>query len=207
MTTLSQILRHKIIAIIRGADPANVLKIAEALHEGGIRILEITFNSPDALAAVKELSLKMGNELVIGMGTVLDAATTKQAIEAGARFIISPTYNKETVEATKQLGAVSIPGAFTPTEILTAYINGGDIIKVFPAASNFNYIRDVRAPLPHIPLMPTGGINLENILDFKKAGAVAFGIGSALVDTKRKITGEYLKKITENACRFAQAVS
>src|SRR5439155_26046108 len=143
---------------IRGADPANVLKIAEALHEGGIRILEITFNSPDALAVVKELSLKMGNELVIGMGTVLDAATTKQAIEAGARFIISPTYNKETVEARKQFGAVGIPGAFTPTKILTAYINGCDIIKFFPVHSNFNYILDVRPLLLIIPLMPTAVI-------------------------------------------------
>ena len=207
MNTFSQILEHKIVTIIRGADPDDVLKIAEALYEGGIKILEVTFNSPDALSVVKELSTKMENELLIGMGTVLNAATAKQAIEAGAKFIISPTYNKETIQATKQHGAVSIPGAFTPTEILAAYNSGGDIIKVFPVASNADYIRDIRAPLPHIPLMPTGGINLNNIERFFKAGAVAVGIGSALVDTKEKVTKKYLKKLTENANEFVEAVS
>jgi 2-dehydro-3-deoxyphosphogluconate aldolase/(4S)-4-hydroxy-2-oxoglutarate aldolase len=207
MDTLSQILEHRIVTIIRGADPNDVLKIAQALYEGGIKILEVTFNSPNAVAVVRELSVKMGNELLIGMGTVLDASTAQKAIDAGAKFIISPAYNDKTIQATKQLGAVSIPGAFTPTEILTAYNNGGDIIKVFPAASNVGYIRDIRAPLPHIPLMPTGGINLSNIEKFFKAGAVAVGIGSALVDTKEKVTKKYLKNLTKQADEFVKAVS
>src|SRR6266496_294412 len=195
MNILSQILEHKIVSIIRGADPDDVLKIAEALHEGGVKILEVAFNSPNALSVVKELSLKMENKLVIGMGTVLDAATAEQAIEAGAKFIISPSYNDDIIQTTKQLGAVSIPGAFTPTEIVNAFNAGGDIIKVFPAASNVNYIKEIRAPLPHIPLMPTGGVTLGNIKEFQKAGAVAFGIGSALVNTKEKVTNEYLNKL------------
>jgi 2-dehydro-3-deoxyphosphogluconate aldolase / (4S)-4-hydroxy-2-oxoglutarate aldolase len=207
MTALSQILEHKIVAIIRGADPDDVLKIAKALYEGGIKVLEVTFNSPDALSVLKELSMKMGNELLIGMGTVLDAATAKEAVSAGAKFIISPSFNIETVQATRKLGAVSIPGAFTPTEIVNAFNSGGDIIKIFPASANVNYIKEIRAPLSHIPLMPTGGITLDNIREFQKAGAVAFGIGTALVDTKEKITGDYLKQLKEKAEKFVQAIT
>lgn len=207
MTTLSQILEHKIVAIIRGADPNDVLKIAKALHEGGIRILEITFNSPNALTVVDELSSQMGNDLLIGMGTVLDAATAKDAISAGAKFIISPTLNIETIQATKKNEAVSIPGAFTATEILAAYDHGGDIIKVFPASIGTNYIRDLHGPFPYIPLMPTGGINLLNIREYLQTGAVAFGIGSALVDTKQEVTEKYLKQLTERAHRFVQIVT
>lgn len=207
MTTLSQILEYKIVAIIRGARPDDVLKIAKALHDGGIRILEVTFNSPGAIAVVNELSVKMGNDLLIGMGTVLDAATAKEAIAAGAKFIISPSFNIETVQETKKLGAVSIPGAYTATEIVNAFSSGGDIIKIFPASSNVNYIKEIRAPLPHIPLMPTGGITLENIGEFQKAGAVAFGIGTALVNTKQEVTGEYLKELRERAQKFVQAIT
>ena len=207
MTTLSQILEHKIVAIIRGANPDDVLKIAKALHEGGIKLLEITFNSPNALMLVNELSTQMGEELLIGMGTVLDAATAKDAISAGAKFIISPTLNIETIQATKKHGVVSMPGAFTATEILAAYDNGGDIIKVFPASVGTDYIRDLRGPLPHIPLMPTGGVNLQNIRQYFEAGAVAVGIGSALVDTKQEVTDEYLKQLTEKARQFVQTIT
>ena len=115
-------------------------------------------------------------------------------------------WNIETIEITKQHGTVSIPGAYTPTEIVTAYSNGGDIIKIFPA-SNADYIKALHGPLSHIPMMPTGGINIENIKEFQKTGAVAFGIGTALVDTKHKITGEYLEIVTENARKFVQAIS
>lgn len=207
MTVLSQILEHRIVAIIRGANPGDVLKIAKALYEGGVKVLEVTFNSPNALAVVKDLSDKMGNELLTGMGTVLDATTANAAITAGAKFIISPSFNNETIQATKKLGAVSIPGAFTPTEIVNAFNAGGDIIKIFPASSNVNYIKEVRAPLSHIPLMPTGGITLENIKEFQNAGAVAFGIGTALVNTKEKVTAEYLKQLSEKASQFVGAVT
>jgi len=207
MGTLAEILQHKIVAIIRGAEPMDVLKIAEALHEGGVRLLEVTFNSPNAMEVLQELSMKLGNKLLIGMGTVLDAATANKAIGLGAKFIISPSFNNEIVQETKRLGAVSIPGAFTATEIVNAFNAGGDIIKVFPASGNVNYIKEIRAPLNHIPLMPTGGITLENIEAFHKAGAVAFGIGTALVNTKEKVTEEYLKQLTERAHKFAMAVT
>jgi 2-dehydro-3-deoxyphosphogluconate aldolase/(4S)-4-hydroxy-2-oxoglutarate aldolase len=207
MTTLSQILENKIVAIIRGADPDDVLKIAEALHEGGVKVLEVTMNSANALALITQLSEIMKGKMLIGAGTVIDATTARSAIDAGAQFIISPCLDIEVIKTTKELGAVSIPGAYTPTEIVNAYNSGGDIIKVFPASSNVNYIKEIRAPLSHIPLMPTGGVTLENIREFKKAGAVAFGIGTALVNTKEKVTEEYFKQLTERAKHFVRTLT
>ena len=206
MTPLRQILENKIVAIVRGVRPDAVPDIAAALHAGGIRLLEITLNSPDALAVIRNLSVRMDDRLLVGAGTVLDAAEAQAAIDAGARFIISPALDIPTIQVTRQLQAVSIPGAFTATEILTAYRNGADIIKVFPASVGAGYFRDLRGPLPHIPLMPTGGVSLENISDFYKAGAVAFGIGSALVNGKQPVTDEYLRQLTETAARFSKAI-
>lgn len=207
MNTLSKILDHKIVAIIRGAGPEDILSIAKALYEGGIRVLEITMNSENPLLAIGEIAKQMGDEMVIGAGTVLDAEAAKSAIAAGAKFILSPVVDSKVIKMTKRYGAVSIPGAYTATEILQAYRYGGDVIKVFPARSGPGYIKDILAPLPHIPLLPTGGINLENIKAFQNAGAVGFGIGSALVDTSRNITDEYLKELTEKAYRFVQVVA
>jgi 2-dehydro-3-deoxyphosphogluconate aldolase / (4S)-4-hydroxy-2-oxoglutarate aldolase len=207
MTTLSQILKHKIVAIIRGAEPDDVLEIAEALYKGGVRCLEITLNSADALKVIENISIKMGDRILVGAGTVLNAAEASDAIAAGAKFIISPVMNIETIRKTKHLGAVSIPGAFTPTEIFNAYSGGADIIKVFPGTSGAGFIKEVLAPLPFIPLMPTGGISLQNLHEFKSAGAVAFGIGKSLVDTKQKISETYLQEIITNAQKFMQAAN
>lgn len=205
MTILSEILKHRIVAIIRGAEPGDVLAIAEALHKGGVRCLEITLNSADALKVIENISQKMGDRILVGAGTVLNAAEAGDAIAAGAKFIISPIMNLETIRKTKELGAVSIPGAFTPTEIFNAYSAGADIIKVFPGVSGPGFIKEVLAPLPFIPLMPTGGINLQNLHEFKNAGAVAFGIGKSLVDTKQKVSETYLQEIALNAQKFMQA--
>src|SRR5471030_2510556 len=196
MQTLTKILEHKIVAIIRGANPADVLKIAEALYAGGIRILEITMNSQAPLEAIMEVADKLGDKMVIGAGTVLDTESAKAAIEAGAQFILSPIVDIDVIKTAKSYGAVVIPGAHTPTEIVYAFKNGGDIIKVFPAMSP-GYIKDILGPLPHIPLLPTGGVSLENIKQYKQAGAVGFGIGSSLVDTRRAITDEYLDELTQ----------
>src|SRR3954462_8646260 len=132
MTTLSKILEHKIVAILRGVQPANVAAVADALYEGGVRCLEITLNSPGALQAIENISVKMEGRVLVGAGTVLNATAAKDAIAAGAKFIISPITDEATMSTTKQMGAVSIPGAFTPTEIFKAYSWGGDIIKIFP---------------------------------------------------------------------------
>ncbi|MEJ2903056.1 bifunctional 4-hydroxy-2-oxoglutarate aldolase/2-dehydro-3-deoxy-phosphogluconate aldolase [Pedobacter panaciterrae] len=206
MSTLSQILEHKIIAIIRGANPADVIKIADALYAGGIRILEITMNSAQPLTVIKELNDKFGSKMIIGAGTVLDVDSAKKAVAAGASFILSPIVDIEVIKIAKSLGVVNIPGAYTATEIYYAYKNGADIVKVFPATSP-SYLKDIAGPLPQIPLLPTGGVTLENIKDFKNAGAVGFGIGSALVNTKQEVAPEYLSKLTAKAQAFVQAVN
>ena len=204
--TLSQIRANKLVAIIRGASPEDVLEIGNALYEGGIKCLEITLNSPNALYAIESIAKKMEGRLLVGAGTVLTAVEAHAAVRAGAKFIISPILSTEVIEATKQAGAVSIPGAYTPTEIFNAFISGGDIIKVFPGSAGPGFIKEVLAPLPHIPLMPTGGISIDNIATFKKAGAVAFGIGKSLVDTSQKINDKYLREIVANAQKFIQAI-
>jgi len=206
LNTLTRILKHKIVVIIRGIDPDDFFNVAGALLEGGLSVIEITLNSRNALSVIKQASLQMGDQLLIGAGTVLDPASAEAAISAGAKFIISPSLNIDTIRTTKQMGAVSIPGAFTATEILSAYNSGADIIKVFPASVGANYFRDLRGPFPGIPMMPTGGVNLTNILEFKKAGAVAYGIGSALINTSQKMTKEYLLQVAEKAKQFAEAV-
>jgi 2-dehydro-3-deoxyphosphogluconate aldolase/(4S)-4-hydroxy-2-oxoglutarate aldolase len=207
MTTLSGILQHKIVAIIRGAKPDDIISIASALNEGGVKHLEVTLNSPDALTAINKIASMMSNQVTVGAGTVLDAEMAIAAMEAGAKFIISPSLDIATIQVTRQGGAVSIPGAFSATEIYTAHKNGADIIKVFPASIGPGYIKDLRGPFPHIPLMPTGGVNLSNIREFQKAGAVAFGIGSALVDTSQKISDVYLRDLVDKAKKYVEAVS
>ncbi len=206
MTTLSQILEHKIIAIIRGANPDDVIKIAESLLAGGIRILEITMNSAEPLTVIKKAAKQLGDKMIIGAGTVLTKESARQAVEAGAKFILSPIADSEIISMAKSLGVISIPGAFTATEIYNAYKDGADIIKVFPAISP-SYIKDILGPLPQIPLLPTGGITLENIKEYKSAGAVGFGIGSSLVNAKDEITRQYLSQLTVKAQRFVEAIS
>jgi 2-dehydro-3-deoxyphosphogluconate aldolase/(4S)-4-hydroxy-2-oxoglutarate aldolase len=177
------------------------------LYDGGIRSIEITLNSPGAFEAIQLLSTEMEGRMAVGAGTVLNADAAKKAIDAGAQFIISPIFNASTIQQTKQHGVVSIPGAYTATEIYNAHVTGGDIIKVFPASAGPSYIKEILAPLPQIPLMPTGGVNLDNIQAFKQAGSVAFGLGKALVDTSQKCTDEYLQQLIKKAQDFVRAVN
>lgn len=207
MEPLQHILDKKIIAILRGIDPAYVVDIARALSVGGITTIEVTLNSPGAMSAIKSLVAAADGKWMVGAGTVLESADAATAIDAGAQFIISPIVIKETILMTKKMGAVSIPGAYTPTEIYTAYSIGGDIIKVFPGTAGPAFIKEIRAPLPNIPLMPTGGINLDNIVDFQKAGAIAFGVGKGLVKPVAKFDDQYLKEITDRARQFTQVLS
>ena len=206
MSVLAQIVENKIIAIIRGANPTDVMHIAEALYEGGIRLLEITMNSAEPLLVIEQVANKLGDKMVIGAGTVLDANMARDAVQAGATFILSPILDEGVINATKSLGVVSIPGAYTATEIYNAYRTGADIIKVFPATSP-TYLKDIAGPLPQIPLLPTGGVTLDNIGDFKKAGAIGFGIGSSLVDTKEEITDQYLSTLRDRAEKFVHAIN
>jgi len=205
MNTVAQILDHKIIAIIRGVEPKNVLPVVESLYAGGIRIAEITLNSEMALELLGELSLKMKDKMLIGAGTVMDLKSAKKAIKQGARFIISPSMDLEVIQYVREKGTVMIPGAFTTTEIVTAYKAGADIIKVFPAPGP-QYIKDLRGPIPYIPLMPTGGVDLTNLAAYQKAGAVAFGIGGSLVHANFQITEDSLKQLTLKAEQFVQVL-
>ncbi len=207
MDTLNTIKETKIIAIIRNAKPDDILPIVKSLYKSGIRAIEITMNSPKALESIELVATEMKDKVVVGAGTVLDAESARLAILSGATFILSPTLNKETIQMTKKYGAVSIPGALSPTEILDAYEYGGDIIKVFPTTSmGPEYIKDLQGPLPQIPLLPTGGIDSNNIEQFMKAGAVAVGLGSSLVNTKLEANEEYYKNLEETAKQFSDIV-
>lgn len=207
MDVLTRIKEEKIIAIMRGTNQEDVLSIVKALHKGGVNIIEITMNSPKALAAIEQVADEMGDKVLVGAGTVLDEQTARNALLAGAQFILAPSVNTETIQMTKRYGAVCIPGALTPTEILTAYESGADIVKVFPVSTlGSSYIKDVRGPLPHIPLLPTGGVNLENIAEFIKAGAVGVGLGSSLVNSKNDINDVYLEQLTNKARAFVKVI-
>jgi 2-dehydro-3-deoxyphosphogluconate aldolase/(4S)-4-hydroxy-2-oxoglutarate aldolase len=205
--TLALILEHRIVAILRGCDPLHVLPVAEALYAGGIRLLEITLNSPGAFEAIEAATAALGDRMVIGAGTVLEAAEATGAIAAGAKFILSPSLDAAVIRRTLDMGAVSIPGAFTPTEILEAWRKGAHLVKVFPASIGPAWFRDIRGPLPQIPLMATGGVSVNNIRDFDKAGAVAFGIGSALVAPVASLTEADLHGLRVKAKAFVDALN
>ena len=205
MTALSQILEHKIVAILRGMPPTEILNIANALYNGGVRILEITLNSESALPAIEQLNHELKNKMLIGAGTVINKKDAGNAIAAGATFLISPSLDVEVIKAANDANVVSIPGAFTPTEIIAAHKSGADIIKLFPCL-NADYVKNILAPLNFIKLMPTGGIDASNIQTFAKTGAVAFGIGSALVNSKATIDEAYLENITAKAKQLMAAL-
>ncbi|MFB5662320.1 bifunctional 4-hydroxy-2-oxoglutarate aldolase/2-dehydro-3-deoxy-phosphogluconate aldolase [Alteribacillus sp. HJP-4] len=206
MSVIESIKENGVVAIIRGAKAENIEEVAEALLNGGVRTLEITMETPNVLAAIEKLRTVYKDDLIVGAGTVLDPETARSAIMAGSQFIFSPTVNTETIKMTKRYGVTSIPGALTPTEILTAYENGADVIKVFPAnLFGPKYLKDVHGPLPYIPLMPTGGITTENVHDYVKAGAVAVGIGSALVNSKNEWNKEEKNALELRAAAFVQA--
>lgn len=208
MDTLKIIKETKLIAILRNADPNNILPIVKTLYKAGVRAIEVTMNSPKALESIELIANEMKGKVVVGAGTVLDSESARLAILSGATFILSPTVNKDTIRMSKKYGAVSIPGALTPTEILEAYEYGGDIIKVFPTTTmGPQYIKDLQGPLPHIPLLPTGGVDLNNVEDFIKAGAVGVGLGSALVNTKVEITDGYYDDLEKTAQSFYNKVN
>lgn len=205
MTSLQHILQNKIVAILRGFKKEDVLNIASALHEGGINVIEITLNSDDALNLINKLSIEFENKMLVGAGTVVTVMDTRNAISAGAKFLISPILDIDVIKVTKENSVVSIPGAYTPTEIYSAFKNGADLVKIFPAQSP-EYVKNILAPLHQILVMPTGGIDEKNIEAYKKAGASAFGIGSSLVNNKEEINDRCLQNLTAKAKRFVEAI-
>jgi 2-dehydro-3-deoxyphosphogluconate aldolase / (4S)-4-hydroxy-2-oxoglutarate aldolase len=196
-----------IVAVIRLKNPARVRGVVEALAAGGVRALEVTMTVPRAVELIRELAPGMPDGFMLGAGTVTDAETARAVIDAGAAFVVGPVFRRDVIAACHEQDVPAIPGCFSPTEILAAHEAGADIIKVFPAtALGPQYIRDVRAPLPQVKLMPTGGVTIQNAGDWIRAGAVAVGIGSALLDTDA-IDGGRFDVITDNARRLVANVS
>lgn len=201
--------QYKLIAIVRLDDLSAAIDLSRALLAGGVRAIEFTLSNPvaiEAMSAVKTALLDFNRgEAVIGLGTVLNPDQARAAIEAGAQFIVSPTTNVATIEVCKQAQVAVIPGALTPTEILAAWDAGASAVKVFPARSvGPNYIKDVREPLPFLRLIPTGGIDLDNIAAYLKAGVFAIGVGGNLVN-KQLIAAKDWTKLSELADQYARA--
>lgn len=189
---LAGITAAKVVAVIRIKDAARLAQVAAALQRGGVGVLEVTMTVPGAVEIIREMARAKAPGTLIGAGTVLDAGTATDVIAAGADFVVSPITDPETVRACRDAGVLVAPGAFTPTEIVAAWRGGADIVKVFPATSlGPQFFRDLRGPLPHIRLMPTGGVTLENAAEFLAAGAAAVGIGTALVDAKAVEAGDW----------------
>jgi 2-dehydro-3-deoxyphosphogluconate aldolase / (4S)-4-hydroxy-2-oxoglutarate aldolase len=204
MTVIEQLKEQKVVAVVREADKHNIVTIAKALSKGGVKAIEITAETPGVTRLIELVVDELGDEMLVGAGTVLDPETARSVISAGSKFIVSPTTNTETIKLTKRYGVISIPGALTPTEILTAYEHGADMIKVFPAnVFGPGYIKSIHGPFPSIPLMVTGGINLGNMMDYLNEGGVAVGIGSNLVNTKKLNTQEDFLQLTEQAKKYA----
>ncbi len=200
---------HRIIAIVRLNDLSTAVDLSRALFAGGIRALEFTLSNPAAIEALAEVKDALPEfdrgEAVIGIGTVLNADQARAAGEAGAQFIVSPATNLATIEACQQINVAVMPGAFTPTEILTAWEAGASAVKVFPARSvGPAYLKDVREPLPFLRLIPTGGIDRSNIQAYLENGAFAVGVGGSLVD-KQLVAERAWAALTDRARELAQA--
>jgi len=196
-----------VIPVVRAQSAELALRAIEAIQAGGIPILEITMTVPGAVKMIEELARRLGPEALIGAGTVLEEATARACIQAGAQFVVSPALDRATISCCRQHGIAVIPGALTPTEVVAAWSAGADYVKVFPAGALGGpaYLKSLKAPLPQIEMVPTGGVSLNNAADFIKAGAAALGVGADLVDTKALAQGAG-RLITERARQFVDIV-
>jgi len=196
-----------IVPIVRATSSAQARQAAEAVCAGGIPIVEVTMTVPGAIELIKELVKALGAEVLIGAGTVLDAGTAQRCIDSGAEFIVAPGFDSGTVQLVKSLGKPMMAGALTPTEVIAAWRAGSDFVKIFPCGTvgGPKYIKALKAPLPQIPMIPTGGVNLNTAAEFIQAGAVALGIGGELVSAAALKSGD-MKLITENARQFVRIV-
>jgi 2-dehydro-3-deoxyphosphogluconate aldolase / (4S)-4-hydroxy-2-oxoglutarate aldolase len=195
-----------VVAIVRMDNSTGLVRVAEALKAGGVSAIEFTMTTPDALSLIAEAVRQFGGDTLLGAGTVLDPETARAAILAGAEFIVAPTLNRAVIEVCRRYSKIVIPGTYTPTEMLAAWEAGADLLKVFPASGlGPGYFRDVLAPLPQIKLVPTGGVSLDNVGDFIRAGAAAVAVGSNLV-SRRAVSEGRFDQITEVARRYVAAV-
>ena len=196
-----------VVAVIRLQDRQKLRGVVDALMAGGVRALEVTMTVPGAIGLIEQIAPTLPSEFILGAGTILDTETARMALLAGARYIVSPVYRPEVVKLCHRYDAAAMPGCFTPTEILNAWETGADVVKVFPAtALGPGFFKDVRGPLPQVKMMPTGGVSLANAGEWIKAGAVAIGVGTAMVDSKAVASSDWAT-ITETARRFVGAVA
>ncbi len=202
---IEQLLNPGVIAVVRAKRADQVVPLAEALVAGGVIAVEITMTTPNAIAAIREASAKLGDRSLIGVGTVLDEVTCRAALEAGAQFVVSPISRRELVPIAQKAGKPIMLGAYTPTEAQLAHEAGSDFVKIFPADNlGPNYIKALRAPLPHLRIVPTGGVDLKTIGEFFKAGCVAVGAGSSLI-SKDVLEAEDWPALTRAASEFVKA--
>ncbi|MEW6507665.1 MAG: bifunctional 4-hydroxy-2-oxoglutarate aldolase/2-dehydro-3-deoxy-phosphogluconate aldolase [Bacteroidota bacterium] len=204
---VEEILRRRAVAVLRIKEPEKLKKVIEALYAGGLSVVEITMTVPNAIQLIEKMSNELNKNIIIGVGSVLTKNVADDAIKSGAKYVVSPIFKKEIIETAHKYDVPAMPGCFTPTEIQTAYENGADIIKVFPAdVLGMDFFKSILAPMPHLKLMPTGGVNLVNAGEWLKAGACAVGVGSALLD-KAAIEKENYSKLTENAQLIMENIS
>jgi len=204
---VERMVREGLIPVVRLSDSKQALEVADALREGGVSLIEITMTVPGALEVIKELNERYGGRVILGAGTVMEAGSAKAAVLAGAQFLVSPHLNLELIRVGRESQVVVIPGAMTPTEIVTAWNAKADMVKVFPAGplGGPEYLKALKGPLPEIPLVPTGGVSLENAGAFIRAGAAVLGVGGELVDKKAVANGNF-GVITESARAFLKAI-
>jgi len=203
----ARVLEIGIVPVVRATSAKQAIAAAVAVAAGGISIVEVTMTVPGALDAITQLVKTLGREVIVGAGTVLDAEAARQCFDAGAEFLVSPGLDLGTVKAANQAGKLIMAGALTPTEVITAWKGGADFVKVFPASAvgGPSYLKALRGPLPQIPLVPTGGVNLNTAADFLRAGASALGIGGELVLAAALKSGN-VAQITELARRYVEVV-
>ncbi|QEL21070.1 bifunctional 4-hydroxy-2-oxoglutarate aldolase/2-dehydro-3-deoxy-phosphogluconate aldolase [Limnoglobus roseus] len=191
-TDLQRVIDGGLVAVVRFADPGPLVQVLHALADGGITVAEVTLTVPDALGVIREAKRQLGDRVLLGAGTVLDPETARAAILAGAEFIVSPAVNLDVIRLCRRYDKLVMPGAFTPTEILTAWEAGADVVKVFPAdILGPAFFKAMRGPLPQVKLMPTGGVDLTTAADYLKAGAVCLGVGGQLIDPKLVAAGNF----------------
>ncbi len=196
-----------IVPVIRATSAKQGMMATEAVCEGGIPVAEITMTVPGAIELIAQLVKSMGSSVLIGAGTVLDAGTAQRCVDAGAEFLVSPGFDLETVKLANRLGKLIMAGGLTPTEVITAWKAGSDLVKVFPCGTvgGAKYIKALKAPLPHIPMIPTGGVNLNTAAEFIQAGSTALGVGGELVSAAALASGNK-NEIVENARKVVAIV-
>ncbi len=205
--SLSRLLETGIVPVVRCQQALHALRAAEALLEGGIDVIEVTLTVPGALGAISELRQRFAGELLVGAGSVTDVGLCRAALEAGSQFIVSPGLDLETVALCRAREAAVVPGVLTPTEVMAARQSGAELVKLFPcsALGGAKYLKALRAPLPSVRFLPTGGVTLESVADYVRAGAAALGVGGELVDNRALELGE-LGSISERAKRYVEAL-